>query len=449
MNFVFNQNKCVGCEACSLACAIEKGSQPPLFLRNVSTFNKFQHPYLPLFHQSLACNHCYDAPCLENCPALAYRRDEKTGAVLHIKENCIGCKYCTWVCPYDAPKYNKKSGIVEKCDFCNQRILKGGEPSCTFHCPTGALKFEKETRILLNKRTQGFANYGIEPFISIIPLERNRQVPEIATNELSIPSLALLNAQTDKSEKINMKHEWPLLIFTLYAAIMVGLTSAQLFMDQIFKPKILLSLGIATFLLSSIHLGKKLKAYRAIFNLKNSWLSREIASFSAFLVLFALAFIVMPGNRELQWLCLATGYFALFCIDMVYHPIAVKRALNMHSAHLILTAFLIFGLAAQNQVIVISIAVIKVVLYVWRKLEFFKNRLRAHRWASATRLDLLISYPLLVGFLGWAHWYFFVVISIIAGEIMDRIEFYQELKVITPQKQIDDDLRRVLENGQK
>ncbi len=67
---------------------------------------------------------------MKNCPALAYTRDKETGAIIHHAEACIGCKYCTWTCPYDAPKFNEATKIVEKCNFCVDRISDGKQPAC-------------------------------------------------------------------------------------------------------------------------------------------------------------------------------------------------------------------------------------------------------------------------------------------------------------------------------
>ena len=67
--FIFDLNKCVGCHACVVACQIENGKEQHQPWREISTFNSFQHPEFPVFHYSMACNHCDDAPCLNSCPA--------------------------------------------------------------------------------------------------------------------------------------------------------------------------------------------------------------------------------------------------------------------------------------------------------------------------------------------------------------------------------------------
>ena len=138
-SFLFDLNKCVGCHACVVACTIENQTLPETVWRDINSFNPSGNPDIPLFHYSLACNHCDDPPCLKNCPALAYSKDFITGAVIHFANKCIGCKYCTWACPYDAPKFNEKTRIIEKCTFCNHRIEEDLKPACANLCPTGAL----------------------------------------------------------------------------------------------------------------------------------------------------------------------------------------------------------------------------------------------------------------------------------------------------------------------
>jgi Fe-S-cluster-containing dehydrogenase component len=103
-SFLFDPNRCTGCGACRLACSIENQLEPERSWRRIDTFNRTRHPGVPLYHLSLACNHCAEPACMFACPALAYSRDEKSGAVLLDEGKCIGCRYCAWACPYDAPR---------------------------------------------------------------------------------------------------------------------------------------------------------------------------------------------------------------------------------------------------------------------------------------------------------------------------------------------------------
>ena len=80
--------------------------------RQVRTFNELHVPGVELLHLSLACNHCAEPGCAAACPTLAYRRDAETGAVLLDQDRCIGCRYCTWACPYGAPRVDEALGVV-------------------------------------------------------------------------------------------------------------------------------------------------------------------------------------------------------------------------------------------------------------------------------------------------------------------------------------------------
>ena len=65
-----------------------------------------------------------------------------TGAVLLGNSSCIGCRYCRWMCPYDAPHFEAAAGVLTKCTFCNPWFLEDRAPACAAACPTGALAVE-------------------------------------------------------------------------------------------------------------------------------------------------------------------------------------------------------------------------------------------------------------------------------------------------------------------
>jgi len=144
-SFVFDPNRCTGCDACRLACTIENELAPGNSFRRVETFNERHRPDLPLYHVSLACNHCREAACMDACPALAYSRDPATGAVVLDGDKCVGCKYCAWACPFDAPVFDAGQGVMTKCDLCRDHREEGRNPACVDACQMRVLSVDDFT----------------------------------------------------------------------------------------------------------------------------------------------------------------------------------------------------------------------------------------------------------------------------------------------------------------
>ena len=120
-----------------------------------------QKPFLTM------CNHCADPPCVMACPTGAtFKR--KDGIVEMDFHRCIGCRFCMAACPYGSRSFNwrdprpaieditqeyptREKGVVEKCNFCSERLAKGQQPACVEACPEKVLTFgnlyDKKTEI--------------------------------------------------------------------------------------------------------------------------------------------------------------------------------------------------------------------------------------------------------------------------------------------------------------
>ncbi len=124
------------------------------------------------------CNHCSDPPCVRVCPTKATFINKENGVVAMDYHRCIGCRFCMVACPYGArsfnwedprphiEKYNRNfasrtRGVVEKCNFCSERLPLGQEPACVEALKeTGALTFgdlndpnSEIVNVLKNNRT--------------------------------------------------------------------------------------------------------------------------------------------------------------------------------------------------------------------------------------------------------------------------------------------------------
>jgi molybdopterin-containing oxidoreductase family iron-sulfur binding subunit len=93
------------------------------------------------------CNHCENPPCCRACPTKATFKRESDGIVLMDFHRCIGCRFCMAACPYGSRSFNfrdprpfireqnkefptRMKGVVEKCNFCAERLAVGKMPAC-------------------------------------------------------------------------------------------------------------------------------------------------------------------------------------------------------------------------------------------------------------------------------------------------------------------------------
>lgn len=51
-------------------------------------------------------------------------------------------------CPYNIPRYNRKTRQLVKCDMCVDRVANGLLPVCVATCPTGTMVFGERDEIL-------------------------------------------------------------------------------------------------------------------------------------------------------------------------------------------------------------------------------------------------------------------------------------------------------------
>ena len=94
------------------------------------------------FYLPMICMHCEDPACMKACPVNAIYK-WKDGAVLVDLEKCEGAGECIDACPYKRIFYNKNMNKAEKCNLCFPRTEKGEPPACVITCPGKARFFGK------------------------------------------------------------------------------------------------------------------------------------------------------------------------------------------------------------------------------------------------------------------------------------------------------------------
>ena len=160
---VIDLRKCVGCNACTVACKQENGTPAGIYWSKVLQYEVGRYPSARLRFLPVLCMHCKNAPCLAACPSGATFR-HWTGAVLVNDDVCLGCRYCIMACPYEARTYRPGDpegyyperglaaheeegyaghprGAIEKCTFCAHRLSEGKDPACVATCPARARIF--------------------------------------------------------------------------------------------------------------------------------------------------------------------------------------------------------------------------------------------------------------------------------------------------------------------
>ncbi len=98
-------------------------------------------------HFPRSCLHCDTPACVTVCPTGASYKRAEDGIVLVDEDKCIGCKLCSWACPYGAREYSAVEGVMKKCTLCVDRIYNDKldeadrQPACVQACPTRARHF--------------------------------------------------------------------------------------------------------------------------------------------------------------------------------------------------------------------------------------------------------------------------------------------------------------------
>jgi len=149
---------CIGCKACEVACK-EWNDLPPDDTSNfgsyqshedlsATTWDLMRFNEVDLDNGDLAwlirkdsCLHCDEPGCLLACPAPGAVVQYENGIVDFDQTKCIGCQYCVAGCPFDIPRFDRKTKKVYKCTMCVDRVGAGLEPACVKACPTGSIRF--------------------------------------------------------------------------------------------------------------------------------------------------------------------------------------------------------------------------------------------------------------------------------------------------------------------
>ena len=167
LGLVIDLDTCVGCQACATSCkewntggysapltdqdALRRRSarrlaQPRARLRGGRRRGE-PHRAFPALLPALR-----EPACVTVCPTGASYKRAEDGIVLVDPDTCIGCKLCSWACPYGAREYDYDDGVMKKCTLCVDRIYNetsargGPHPGLRARLPDRRAAFRRSRR---------------------------------------------------------------------------------------------------------------------------------------------------------------------------------------------------------------------------------------------------------------------------------------------------------------
>ena len=213
LGLVIDLDTCVGCQACATSCKAWNapaplndhdllGSDPHgTWLNRVHAYEYGEGDVGRMVYFPRSCLHCETPACVTVCPTGASFKRAEDGIVLVDADTCIGCKLCSWACPYGAREYDYAEGVMRKCTLCVDRIydeslpLEDRQPACVRACPTGARHFgdlgdpASEVSRVVEQRG-GYAllpELGYQPVNRYLPPRERRVDPAAATALVEVP----------------------------------------------------------------------------------------------------------------------------------------------------------------------------------------------------------------------------------------------------------------------
>jgi formate dehydrogenase iron-sulfur subunit len=356
--FEVDLDKCSGCKACVVACHTLNGLDENEAWRSVGTVSGANDSGR-LQHVTTACHHCEDPACLNGCPVKAYEKDPVTGIVRHLDDQCIGCKYCVMMCPYEVPQYSDRLGIVRKCDMCHQRLSVGEAPACVQACPNEAISI----------RIVDTANDSMgQTVVSSTGLgEDGRLAPGAPPSDITRPTTVYKIGRKDffvaaepqdfEIDRVADNH-WPLAVMLVATQVSVGALVAERGIASllwlaagewpqratVWAGAIALIIAGMGLNLAPLHLGQPLRAWRVFLGVRTSWLSREAVVLGKYVGLLGIAVAMVGGDhyrehlpdglayliptwggRAALGLAIPIGLFGLYSSGMIY--IVTRRVL--------------------------------------------------------------------------------------------------------------------------
>jgi DMSO reductase anchor subunit len=169
--------------------------------------------------------------------------------------------------------------VVTKCDLCQPRLAAGGSPACVEACPTRAITLEKVD----------VAQWRADHHQGDAPGLPSADVTLSTTRIVIPPDLPPTTRSVVEDRVEPADAHWPLVAVTVLTQVSLGTLVGTVALRALMAPRTAVAgaataaaAGAVALAVSVLHLGRPAVAWKALRNLRRSWLSREVALFGAF-----------------------------------------------------------------------------------------------------------------------------------------------------------------------
>jgi len=321
-------NRCVGCQTCTVACKHWNDTQPGVQWRKVLDVESGSFPDVERVFLVVGCQHCAEPPCVPVCPTGATKQ-RADGLVTMDYDTCIGCASCAVACPYqartiahkhtwyygeetvqeDAVRHKEREGVAQKCTFCADKLDDGlaqGKvpgvdweytPSCAAACIASAITFgdfnDPDSNVseltANNSYFQMHAELGTDPQIKYLyetPAVpgRDPDAGDLDDERLADPA----NPLVGERQKF---WDWRAAMNWCFGGLASGFAVVGA-LNYLFVEHDVQEIAAANFAAAGLmaiglffvwlKIGRKFRAWRAIFRPQTSWMTRELYAAAVF-----------------------------------------------------------------------------------------------------------------------------------------------------------------------
>jgi len=356
-------NRCVGCQTCTVACKHWNDTQPGVQWRKVLDVESGSFPDVERVFLVVGCQHCAEPPCVPVCPTGATKQ-RADGLVTMDYDICIGCASCAVACPYqartiahkhewyygeetaqeDAVRHKEREGVAQKCTFCVDKLDDGlaqGKvpgvdweytPSCAAACIASAITFgdynnpdSNVSKLTAeNPYFQMHAELGTDPQIKYLyetPAVpgRDPDADDLSDDRLADPANPLVG-ERQKFWDWRAAMNWCFGGLAAGFAVVGGL--AYLFVDRDVQELAFTNFGAAILMAIGLFfvwlkIGRKFRAWRAIFRPQTSWMTREL--YAAVVFFPAVLIGIVFGSRIALLVASLAALAFLICQAKILH----------------------------------------------------------------------------------------------------------------------------------